>query len=597
MNRAVPTQAVPEFHTVAALIEARALVMHFQPIVSLADGQLHGHEALVRPTAGPWPHPDALFAAARSEGVSIELELACLRAALVSWSRQRPAGKLFVNLSAAALTQLLELQDPQRLMEVVRSRGVTPSALVIEITEHEHVRDVERLQHAVLWLRRHGVGIALDDFGDGRSSLRLWSELKPEIVKIDKYFTREVARNGDKLQTLRALMHIAETFGSALVAEGIETDEDLRVVRDLGIGLGQGYCLGRPQAALAQAPLPGALAVLTSREVAVLPQRRRAANHGGLTAAKLCRPLPPVSSAITHDEVFARFQADPALHAIAVVEDERPVALLNRQQFIHAYAQPYFRELYARRPATMHGNTSPLCVDIHTGIAELTSVLTSADQRYLTEGFIVTEGGRYRGLGTGDQLVRAVTEARIEAARHANPLTFLPGNIPISDHIDRLLDGGCEFAACYADLNHFKPFNDQYGYWRGDEMIRMVAQVITAHADPQRDFVGHVGGDDFIVVFQSADWLQRCEAIVAEFNLRARDLFDAEALTAGGLHAEDRHGVMRFHPCTTLCIGAVPVQPGDYRRSDGVANAAAAAKRAAKHEGHGVQVLGAQRAG
>ena len=324
----------------------------------------------------------------------------------------------------------------------------------------------------------------------------------------------------------------------------------------------------------------------------MLPQRRRAANHGGLTAAKLCRPLPPVSSAITHDEVFNRFTADPALHAIAVVEDERPVALLNRQQFIHAYAQPYFRELYARRPATMHGNTSPLCVDIHTGIAELTSVLTSADQRYLTEGFIVTEGGRYRGLGTGDQLVRAVTEARIEAARHANPLTFLPGNIPISDHIDRLLDGGCEFAACYADLNHFKPFNDQYGYWRGDEMIRMVAQVITAHADPQRDFVGHVGGDDFIVVFQSGDWLQRCQAIVDEFNLRARDLFDAEALAAGGLQAEDRHGVMRFHPCTTLCIGAVPVRPGDYRRSDGVANAAAAAKRLAKHAGCGVQVLG-----
>lgn len=576
---------------VAELIEARALVMHFQPIVSLGDGSIHGHEALVRPTAGPWRNADALFAAARAEGVSIELELTCLRAALVGWSRQRPRGKLFVNLSAAALTEVMEVQDPTSLMAMVRSRGVTPSALVIEITEHEHVRDVDRLQPAVLWLRRQGVGIALDDFGDGRSSLRLWSELKPEIVKIDKYFTRDVARNGDKLQTLRALMHIAEAFGSALVAEGIETDEDLRVVRDLGIGLGQGYGLGRPQAALTSEVLPSAAAVLGSREVAVMPQRRRAANHGGLTAAKLCRPLPPADPSITHDEVFARFQADAALHAIAVVEDDKPVALLNRQQFIHAYAQPYFRELYARRPASMHGNTSPLCVDIHTGIEELTSVLTSSDQRYLTEGFVVTEGGRYRGLGTGEQLVRAVTEARIEAARHANPLTFLPGNIPISDHIDRLLESGCEFAACYADLNHFKPFNDQYGYWRGDEMIRLVASVITNHADPQRDFVGHVGGDDFIAVFQSADWKRRCQAIVAEFNGRVRDLFDAQALADGGLHAEDRHGVMRFHPCTTLCIGAVPVRPGDYRRSDGVANAAAAAKRLAKHDGCGVHVL------
>ena len=122
-------------------------------------------------------------------------------------------------------------------------------------------------------------------------------------------------------------------------------------------------------------------------------------------------------------------------------------------------------------------------------------------------------------------------------------------------------------------------------------MIRLVASVITAHADPQRDFVGHVGGDDFIAVFQSADWQRRCQAIVAEFNERVRDLFDAQALADGGLHAEDRHGVMRFHPCTTLCIGAVPVHPGDYRRSDGVANAAAAAKRLAKHDGCGVHVL------
>ncbi|MEF7614164.1 diguanylate cyclase [Aquincola sp. MAHUQ-54] len=223
-------------------------------------------------------------------------------------------------------------------------------------------------------------------------------------------------------------------------------------------------------------------------------------------------------------------------------------------------------------------------------------MLTSADQRYLTEGFIVTEGGRYRGLGTGEQLVRAVTEARIEAARHANPLTFLPGNIPISDHIDRLLDGGCEFVACYADLNHFKPFNDQYGYWRGDEMIRLVAEILTAHCDPRRDFVGHVGGDDFIAVFQSPDWQSQCEGIVETFNVRARSLFDAQALAAGGLVAEDRHGTMRFHPCTTLCIGAVPVAPGRFRRSDGVANAAAIAKRHAKHEGTGLHILDAEAA-
>jgi EAL domain-containing protein (putative c-di-GMP-specific phosphodiesterase class I) len=95
-------------------------------------------------------------------------------------------------------------------------------------------------------VRSVGIALALDDFGDGRSSLRLWSQLKPEIVKIDKYFTKNISENGDKLKTIQALQQIAAVFGSELVAEGIETAEDLRVLRDLGITYGQGYFLGHP---------------------------------------------------------------------------------------------------------------------------------------------------------------------------------------------------------------------------------------------------------------------------------------------------------------------------------------------------------------
>jgi diguanylate cyclase (GGDEF)-like protein len=233
---------------------------------------------------------------------------------------------------------------------------------------------------------------------------------------------------------------------------------------------------------------------------------------------------------------------------------------------------------------------TPLILDKHTGLDAMTAVLTSSDQRYLTEGFVVTEGGRYFGLGTGEQLVRVVTEARIEAARHANPLTFLPGNIPISEHIDRLLASGGEFVACYCDLNDFKPYNDHYGYWRGDEMIRLVARTLVSHCDPRRDFVGHVGGDDFVVLFQSDDWLDRCERVIATFNERALLLFDKDALERGGIEAEDRQGVLRFFKCTTLSIGAVPVRPCVFTKAEQVASAAAAAKHKAKLSSVGLAI-------
>ncbi|HSI58610.1 MAG TPA: EAL domain-containing protein [Ideonella sp.] len=588
-----PTYAPLTLRGVRGLIEHHTLQAHFQPIVDLRSGAIFGHEALIRgPVGSPLAMPDALFAAAQQEGLGVRLEIECVSRALSAWAAQRAGGgKLLLNLSATALVSALQQRSVEQMLAEA-GEGVAAASIVIELTEHERVLDHDALVHAAAQLRRHGIEIALDDFGDGRSSLRLWSELKPKLVKIDKYFARDLARNGDKLQTWRALLQIGETFGAELVAEGLEHEDELRLLRDLGVAYGQGWAIGRPAPEVASAPLPRARQVLASQDIAVFPELKRASN-GGFTAARLLLPVAPVGPEATHDEVYALLRAQESLHSVPVVEHGRPVGLIARAPFIARYAQPYFRELYGKRPCTLFASLGPLTVDLHTGIEELTSVLTSGDQRYLTDGFVITEAGRYAGLGTGEQLVRAVTEARIEAARHANPLTFLPGNIPISDHIERLLASGRDFVAAYADLNHFKPFNDQYGYWRGDGMIRLLARVIAAQCDPRRDFLGHVGGDDFVVLFQSSDWAERCQRIVDTFNLKARELFDAEALQAGGILAEDRHGDLRFHPCTTLCIGAVQVQPGRCGNAEDVASAAAAAKRQAKHAGLGLVVLDA----
>jgi diguanylate cyclase (GGDEF)-like protein len=417
----------------------------------------------------------------------------------------------------------------------------------------------------------------------------LWAELKPNIVKIDKFFAHDIDQHGEKVQMLEAVMRIAESFGTVVVVEGIETESELKVIRDLGIGYGQGYFLGRPAAQVVQHIPLEAISALASAEIAVLPEIVRAV-HSDFRVERMLLRAPSVPPATSHQTVAAMFQADESLHAIAIVADGVPVGMLNREKFFDRYAKPYFKELYDRRPCTLFAHTSPLMLDRHTGIETLTNVLTSDDQRYLTEGFIITEGGRYLGVGTGEQLVRAVTEIRIEAARHANPLTFLPGNIPISQHIARLLANGNDFVACYGDLNHFKPFNDHYGYWQGDEMIRLVAGVIVSHCDARRDFVGHVGGDDFVVMFQSQDWVERCNRIIAEFNEKARSLFDEAAITRGGIEAEDRDGVMRFFGFTTLSIGAVPVHGTRFSKPEQVASAAALSKHKAKLGGHGLFV-------
>ena len=576
------------------LLRDRALRPVFQPIVSMVDGSIYAHEALIRgPLGMPLHTPDALLAAARKEGLLLAFEIACVVAALERWAALRQPGRLFVNLSASALLQWVRERSTDALLESIRKRGLQPRMLVIEITEHEQVADVEALAQVVHQFHAAGVMLALDDFGDGRSSLRLWSELQPDIVKIDKYFTRDLSRHAKKLQTLRALLQIAEVFGSSLVAEGIETAEDLRVVRDLGVSLGQGFFMGRPDPAPREQIEAAALQVLRDQRIAVMPTMRTASVSSRLKEVFTIQ-APTVTSRTVHDELAALFEARPELHAAAIVDDEVPIGLIDRRQFMERYARRYFKELYGKKPCITFANLSPRLIERDHDIEQLVGILTSQDQRYLMEGFIVTDNGRYVGLGTGDHLVRMVTESRIEAARHANPLTFLPGNIPITEHIERLLASGGEFVACYGDLNNFKPFNDHYGYWRGDEMIRLMAGLALGHCDAQRDFVGHVGGDDFILLFQSDDWEQRCERLVADFNARAVTLYDEACRAAGGIEAEDRHGVVRFFPFTSLSIGAVRIRKGQYRTAELVASAAAAAKHEAKLAGAGLVVRRAE---
>jgi diguanylate cyclase (GGDEF)-like protein len=226
-------------------------------------------------------------------------------------------------------------------------------------------------------------------------------------------------------------------------------------------------------------------------------------------------------------------------------------------------------------------------------VEQMAKLLASDDQRYLADGFVITDDGRYAGLGTGEKLVRAVTEVRIEAARYANPLTFLPGNIPISSHIGRLVNNDATFCACYVDLNHFKPFNDEYGYWQGDEVLKFAAAVLADVCEPTRDFLGHVGGDDFLILFQSEDWLERAMGAIHAFNEGAQRFYAPADRLAGGIHGEDRRGNPTFFSFVTMAIGSVRVKPDSDARytSEEIASVAALAKRRAKQEPSGFVLI------
>jgi diguanylate cyclase (GGDEF)-like protein len=179
-------------------------------------------------------------------------------------------------------------------------------------------------------------------------------------------------------------------------------------------------------------------------------------------------------------------------------------------------------------------------------------------------------------------LLREMTDLQIRHARYANPLTLLPGNVPINEHLEDLLKRRVEFAACYCDLDNFKPFNDNYGYGRGDQVIRFVAQLLTEEVDGQQDFVGHIGGDDYMVIFQSTDWMERCQRILTRFDRDIVSHYNPEDRGNRGIWSENRGGERVFYPLLGLSIGAVSSSGRQFSSCHDIATVASEVKRRAK---------------
>jgi diguanylate cyclase (GGDEF)-like protein len=566
--------------SIAECIEQELLRAVFQPIGYLASGEILGYEALIRgPVGTALESPQALFEQAQRDGCMVRLERFAARVCISAFARTGLPGKLFLNFSAEAIREIVSCKNDVR--QFLGATQFPIDRIVIELTEQTSPKPLESLEASLRVLKKAGAQFALDDYGQGNANLSLWIALQPDYVKIDRSIVDGVAESPFRLAGLRCMQELANAGHATLIAEGLETVEDLMVCRDIGITYAQGYVLGKPNPKPSVKLEEQALAAISANSISVFPEAVMLAPRTFL-ARRFLTNAPSVAPATCNNDVLDILTTRPKLHAVAVVKDGRPIGLINRRTFVDAYALPYHRELFGKKSCMEFASASPVLVETSATVEQLAQLMTSEDQRYLSDGLVIVEQGQYVGLATGEDLVRAVREVRIEAARYANPLTFLPGNMRIDAHIKRLVESGAPFHACYCDLNSFKPFNDRYGYWLGDEMLKLAASVLSEACDKRKDFLGHVGGDDFLILFQSEDWESRIRTAMTRFNASAVQLYMPVDIEAGSIQSEDRHGNLRFYGFVTIAVGVVPVGPSSDIDTDAIATLAAAAKREAK---------------
>jgi len=229
------------------LLAPGALRTIVQPVVRVADGEVIGYEALARPTVPMAGSPDEWFARAAAEGWSAALEAACLRA-VVDLGTPPEGRLLFVNVL------------PRHLLapEVLVVRELLPEAVVLELTEQEAIADVDAVRVALARWTGDGARVALDDVGSGYAGLQQVVHLQPEFLKLDRSLITGI--DGDRVRQamVASLVGFAGQVATTIIAEGVETADELRWLRDAGVPLVQGYHLARPGEPWPE-PAPGVL--------------------------------------------------------------------------------------------------------------------------------------------------------------------------------------------------------------------------------------------------------------------------------------------------------------------------------------------------
>lgn len=573
----------------ASILQQQSLTSHFQPIYSSRSGKVFGYEALARPLpgatgsdGGPLNIPQ-LFHDAGACGLQAQLDVLCRETAIreaMCLGLSNTDAALFLNICPVVLTDPLhKVGTTDALLEEL---GLPKDRLVLELTEEVAVQDYKLFRMAVAYYRDQGYKIAIDDFGVGYGGLKMLSLIEPDFVKIDRHFVSNIDRALVRFNLVDMLATACHRMGIKVIAEGVERPEELAVLLDMGIELLQGFLLAQPAPELTQT-------TFQMREVDTLNIVTERATELKFVG-QIARAVEPVAPDATLDEVFKRFINEPELSSLPLVERERTVGLLHRQRFLEkdflgkfGYAHLLNATKCARDLEASHHF---LALEANATLEDVAHRAAMRKSDAVYNDICVTQNGKYIGVVTMNTLLEAITQRSLLLAQGANPLTKLPGNEFIQREIETRIAQSVHFDVCYIDLDHFKPFNDHYGFACGDAVLQNVASLIreavATQGSPEFDFVGHIGGDDFIIVCRPQVSLPIAQTLCERLSAQRAEIHGPIDSARGSYFAQNRTGETAEIPLLSLSVAIVSSEVSRVESFAHLASIAAEVKHAAK---------------
>lgn len=555
----------------------------FQPILNIHNAKIFAVEALLRNYEDiGFKSIFSLFDYIHKENILYSFDLALREKAFKKFTtiKEHKDIKLFFNLD----NRLLEMPNFSNgnTIKLLKKYDIKKENICFEISERHEISGDCNLEKTLQHYKEESFCIAIDDFGIGYSGYKLLYDTKPDVIKIDRFFLQGIENNLKKRVMLRSITHLAIQLGIKVIAEGVETKEELLTCKYIGCHLIQGYLIQKPTKNTDE------IVQEYSHIVEYIKNDKRAHGKSSKIEYHLDK-IEPIHIKSKMSFVVDYFKNSDSSSVVPVINgNDEAVGIIFETQIKEFLYSPYGRSLLLNdgsKSKLKHLVNSCASADINSSMSTIIELFSNDPE---SVGIIITKNSKYHGFLSARAIISIINEENILLARDQNPLTKLPGNRMIDKYISTSTKDDNTHLLCYFDLDNFKAFNDVYGFRNGDRVIQLFADILRKYL-PSEYFKGHIGGDDFFVAIKTDDneeqHIFKILEIIKKFTDGAKNFYSQEDKQRAYILANNRDGVKTKFPLLTASASLLIIHKNTKSRSlEYINSILSAQKKVAKND-------------
>lgn len=517
----------------------------FQPIIYSHTGKIYAVEALIRGVCDieGLTCIDDLFDYAFNDDYLYELDLQLREKAISKFSNIDIDNlKLFYNLDNRIIYNKKYSQG--NTAKILKKFNLNKNRICFELSEKGTSIEQNALSTMIQKYKESGYSIAIDDFGIGVSGLKLLYFSEANVIKLDRFFITNIDQDSKKKLFCSSIIEMAHIMGMQVIAEGVETIKEFYTCKDIGADFIQGYLVQYPTQDINE------IKSIYHNMVDIINDDKRA-NGNAFIDNEFIQSITALSVDTSLYNLFVHFKESTKNNFVPIIDEyDNFLGIINESDIKKISYSQYGLSIAQNQSysSTLFKYIKPaLSVEISWGIDKILEMYNLKANDSL--GIFITQSGKYKGFINLNSLLTLSYKRNIEIATNQNPLTKLPGNNQIEKFIEKTLKKNQKATThiIYFDFNHFKPFNDIYGFRQGDRAILIFSELLQKRY-PKDAFIAHIGGDDFLVGLKDNKYdkvFNLTNEVQNEFKNTVANIYTKKDKENGYILAKDRFNIDR----------------------------------------------------